>query len=363
MGQNDKLSHRRMVRLLASLGASVIASLLMSCQAADDNNSVDLSILEWSGYQQPKYHPEYNAKYGGQPDVALFAEEKDAMQRMRNGYRVDLIHLCANSLDEARAAGLIKPLDISRIPRWGDISPTLLDIEDVQADGEYWLAPWEWGFSTVAYNPETVEIENATYDIFIDPRFKGKTALTSSLSVNHIIAGVIGGWADPLDPTDAEMETAPEIFRKMLENARFIWSDSTQLEQAWVAGDVSISYVFGSASLRMKRTGIPIVVVEPLMTWMCGLSLSANGAGSEDQAYDYINAMLDPASGVALFDQYRYGHANARTVELIDSDSARELGIDDPANWFERGLFTGATPPEKEAKLYQLWFEAQASLD
>ncbi len=361
MRYNDKHS-RRMVPLLAPVYIIVVTSLLAGCGAGDDSNT-NLTLLEWSGYQQAKYHPEYNAKYGGQPDVSLFAEEKDAMQRMRNGYRVDLVHLCVNSLDEARDAGLIKPLDISRIPRWKDISPSLLEIEDVKVDGEYWMAPWEWGFSTVAYNPEAVEIENAGYDIFVDPRFKGKTALTSSLSVNHIIAGVIGKWADPLDPTDAEMEEAPEIFRKMLENARFVWSDGTQLEQAWVAGDVSISYVFGSASMRWKQQGIPIVVVPPLMTWMCGLSLSANGKGSEDQAYDYINAMLDTQSGVALFDQYQYGHANAKTVDLLDPDKIEGLGINDPASFFERGLFTGATPPAKESKLYQLWFEAQAGLN
>jgi spermidine/putrescine-binding protein len=346
---------------MAPVGVCLLAGLLLSC--GGPANDTDLTILEWSGYQHARYHPEYNAKYGGQPDVSLFAQEKDAMQRMRSGYQVDLIHLCVNSLDEARDAGLIKPLDTSRIPRWKDISPSLLEVEDVQADGEYWLAPWEWGFSTVAYNPETIEIENATYDIFIDPRFKGKTALTSSLSVNHIIAGVIGGWSDPLDPTDDEIKAAPEIFRKMLENARFIWDDGVQLEQAWVGGDVSISYVFGSASLRWKSEGIPIVVVPPLMTWMCGLSLSANGTGSEDQAYDYINAMLDPQSGVELFNEYQYGHGNSKTVELLDPKRAKELGIDDPEGFFNRGLFTGSTPPAKESMLFQLWFEAQAGLN
>ena len=359
MSHDDKFTHGRTLKVLA--GVCMVGNLLVSCQSVD--NDVDLSILEWSGYQDAKYHTEYNAKYGGQPAVALFAEEKDAMQRMRTGYQVDLVHLCVNSLNEARDAGLIKPLDISRIPRWGDISPSLLEIEDVQADGEYWITPWEWGFSTVAYNPEMIEIENATYDMFVDPRFKGKTALTSSLSVNHIIAGIIGGWADPLDPTDAEMETAPGIFTQMLENARFIWSDGTQLEQAWVGGEVGISYVFGSASLRWKKEGIPIVVVEPLMTWMCGLSLSANGAGSEDQAYDYINAMLSPQSGVELFNEYSYGHSNSKTVDLLDPEQIEGLGIDDPASFFERGLFTGATPPAKESKLYELWFEAQAGLN
>ncbi len=349
------------MRIIFPILIGAAASLLMSCQSAD--NDVDLSILEWNGYQQAEYHPEFNAKYGGQPAFTFFAEEEDALQRMRNGYRVDLVHLCNGQIAAARDAGLIKPLDTDRIPRWNDISPALLEVPDVQADGEYWLVPWDWGFSTVAYNPEVIDIENPTYDIFIDPRFKGKTALTSSTSVNHIIAGIIGGWADPLDPTDAEMEMAPEIFTKMLENARFVWSDGTQLEQAWVGGEVSISYVFGSASIRWKKQGIPIAVVPPLMTWLCGLSLSANGAGSEEQAYDYINAMLDPASGVALFEEYSYGHGNSKTVELIDPERIEGTGIDDPAGFFARGLFTGATPPAKEARLFELWYEAQAGLN
>ena len=344
---------------LTLIGA--VASLLMSCQSAD--NDVDLSILEWNGYQQAEYHPEFNAKYGGQPEFTFFAEEEDALQRMRNGYRVDLVHLCNGQIAAARDAGLIKPLDTSRIPRWDDITPALLDLRDVLVGGEYWLAPWDWGYSTVAYNPEIIEVENATFAIFVDPRFKGKTALTSDNRTNILIAGIIGGWEDPLDPTDAEMEAAPELFSKMLGNARFVWSDGTQLEQAWVAGDVGISFVFGSASRRMKKEGIPIVVVEPLMPFMCGLSLSANGAGSEQQAYDYINAMLDPLSGVALFDEYGYGHGNGNTVDLIDPDEVVGTGIDDPVGTFARGVFTYALPPAKKARLFQLWFEAQAGLD
>ena len=119
--------------------------------------------------------------------------------------------------------------------------PSLLDIRDVRVGGKYWFAPWDWGYSTVVYNPELVEVEDATYGIFVDPHFKGKTALTSDIRANLLIAGIIGGWADPLDPTDVEMAAAPEIFTKMLENARFVWTDETQLEQAWVAGDVAIS--------------------------------------------------------------------------------------------------------------------------
>ena len=239
----------------------------------------------------------------------------------------------------------------------------LLDVKGVKIDGQYWFVPWDWGYSTVAYNPDVIDVDKPTFDIFVDPRFKGKTALTSQVGVNTLVAGVIGGWANPLDPTDAEMATAPGIFTKMLENARFVWTDSTQLEQAWVAGEVGISYVYGSASKRMKEEGIPIVVVDPVMPWMCGLCVSANGAGSEDQAYAYINAMLDPVGGKSLFDEYKYGHANVKTTALIDPDEARANGLDDPVGLLSRGVFFDEVPPEKDAKLIEMWHEAQAGLD
>ncbi len=350
--------------MMARVGIGLVAGLLISCQPADEGTGgAKLSLLEWSGYEHPKYYPEYIAEYDEEPVFTFFAQADAALKRMRTGYRVDLVHLCTDQMEEAWAAKLIKPIETDRIPRWDNISPNLLDVEDVQIDGKYMLVPWEWGYSTVAYNPEIIDIENASYDMFIDPRFKGKTALPADIGVNMIIAGVIGDWADPVDPTEAEMQAAPEIFTKMLDNARFIWTDSTQLEQAWAAGDVGISYVFGSASRRMPGEGMPVVVVEPLMTWMCGLSLSANGEASEDEAYDYINAMLDPRSGAALFDQYGYGHGNARTVDLIDPDKVIGTGVDDPVGTFARGIYTSSLPPAKKARLFQLWFEAQAGLD
>lgn len=323
-----------------------LASALMSCDAADKQSN--LALLEWAGYEDAKFHPEYTARYGKEPEYTIFADQEDALQRMRIGYRVDLVHLCTEQVSVARDAGLIKPLDIDQIPNWNNITPELLKLPNVQIDGQFWLVPWEWGYSAIAYNPRTIKVENPTYDIFVDPRFKGKTALPISLGVNFLVAGIIGDWANPQNPTEAEIRAAPEIFTRMLQNARFIWTDSTQLEQAWVAGDVGISYVYGSASRRMKKEDMGIEIVEPLQTWMCGLSIAANNAASEDMIYDYINSMLGTASGVELFDEYGYGHGNSKTVDLIDPARIEGTGIDDPVGTFARGLYSEGLPPEKE---------------
>ena len=362
MRQDNTPTHCRSYLAAKLVVISLTATLLASCQPATDE-SVSLHLLEWNGYQYPEYYPEYIAKYGAPPKFTFFANADNALKRMRTGYQVDLVHFCTGQMVEAKDADLIKPLDTSRIPRWNEIPPVLLELPDVQIDGDYWIVPWEWGYSTVAYNPEIINIENPTYEMFIDPRFKGKTALPSDIRVSMMIAGILGDWADPLDPTEAEMAAAPEIFTKMLENARFIWTDSTQLEQAWAAGDVGISYIYGSATRRMNKEGLTNVVVEPLMTWMCGLSLSNTGTGSEQEAYDYINAMLDPAGGAAMFDTYGYGHGNANTMDRIDPDRIVGTGINDPDGTLARGVFSKAMPPAKQARLFQLWYEAQAGLD
>jgi len=343
--------------------AFMAMGLLAACgQEADDGPS-SLHLLEWNGYQHPQFFPEYMAKYGRVPAFTFFDNSDNAMKRMRTGYRVDLVHLCTGQLKQSKDEGLIRPIDTSRIPRWSTVTPELLDLPDVRMEGEIWIVPWEWGYSTVAYNPDAISIENPTYEMFIDPQFKGKTALPSDIVVNFIIAGVIAGWEDPMEPTEEEMKTAPEIFTKMLENARFIWTDGTQMEQAWAAGDVAISYVFGSATRRMKKQGLNNVVVEPLHTWMCGLAVTTNGRASDEEVYDYLSAMLDPASGVAMFDMYGYGHGNSTTASTMDPELIAGTGIDDPAGTFARGVYTKAYPPATQAKLFQLWFEAQAGLN
>jgi len=355
-----------MRRIASPIGTTALVLLaamaLASCQESS-RQTASLHLLEWNGYQFPEFYPEYLAKYGRSPTFTFFDQADNALKRMRTGYQVDLVHLCTGQMQEAKDSGLLKPLDTARIPRWREIPSVLLEQPDVQIDGEYWLVPWEWGFSTVAYNPELIDVEQPAYAMFIDPRFKGRIALPSDIRVNMLIAGVIGAWADPLNPTEAEMASAPRIFSKMLENARFIWTDSTQLEQAWAAGDVGISYIYGSATRRMNKEGLTNVIVEPLLTWMCGLSLSATGTGSEQEAYDYIDAMLDPAGGVAMFDIYGYGHGNANTATLIDPARAVGTGIRDPAGTLARGVFSKAMPPAKQAQLFQLWYEAQAGLE
>ena len=109
--RSGRLSRRQVLQGLASAGVVALpVSTFRTANAKTLANTVDLSLLEWNGYENPLFHPEYTNRYGGEPKVAFFAEEEDALQRMRTGYPVDLVHFCAGMTAMARDGGRDRPL-------------------------------------------------------------------------------------------------------------------------------------------------------------------------------------------------------------------------------------------------------------
>ena len=54
---------------------------------------------------------------------AFFGDEEEAFQKLRTGFKADVAHPCSQSVVKWRDAGLLKPLDTSRIPEWDNILP------------------------------------------------------------------------------------------------------------------------------------------------------------------------------------------------------------------------------------------------
>ena len=97
--KSGKLSRRQMLSVLGSVGVGIAAGPMMSGVASA--NSVNLKMLEWNGYELPQFHPEYTAKYGGEPEATFFGEVEDAFQKMRAGFKVDLVHPCTGEINNS----------------------------------------------------------------------------------------------------------------------------------------------------------------------------------------------------------------------------------------------------------------------
>lgn len=350
--RDGTLTRRQILGALASAG--IAASVFPRRALAD----VNLTVFTWSGYDDPMFHGAFVKKYGASPQFTLFGEVEEGLQKLRSGFTPDVAHPCTSSVPRWKDAGVLRPLDTARIEQWDNIFPGFQTIPGVVIGGEHYNMPFDWGNESVLYRTDLVELKENSIGLLLDERYRGKMAMFDSAESMAAIAGVLSGAKDPFSLTEAEMPAALAIMKKIHANMRFYWTDTTQVTQALAAGELVAAWAWNAAVVDLKKQGVPVTYMRPkegIFTWVCGLSLVKGATGSETQAYDFLNAMLDPASGEALITQYGYGHSNRKSFELVDRARLEELGIADPEEMLKNSLTYRPTPPATKEELVKMY--------
>ncbi len=353
-------TRREFTRVLASAGvvATVLPFTSQKAQAA-----VNLKIFEWSGYEIPELYPAFLEKYGEAPEFPIFGDEDEAFAKMIAGFKVDMAHPCMPAIRTWRDAGLIKPIDPARIEAWDNIFPELLTIRGMQHGGDHWLLPWDWGASSIVYRTDLVDIEEESYALLLDERYQGRMAMYDYVDEAFPVAALLSGAEDHLDMTDEELERAADVLRQIHKNMLFYWEERTTLWQAMASGEIVAAFAWNDAIVELKKQGVPVKFMIPkegVLSWVCGYTLMADASGSEDQAYDYLNAVMEPRVGKFLIEDYGYGHANKESYDLVSQETLEDLGLSDIENFLANSKFEGGIPPATREKMMLLWTEIKA---
>ncbi len=334
------------------LGGALLALAAGPAMAAD----AELTVFDWAGYEDPGFHGAYAAKYSESPTFAFFGDEEEAFQKLRAGFRADLAHPCSQSVVKWRNAGLLKPLDTSRIPAWDDLNPGLRDMPGFSEGGKAYFVPIDWGNTALVYRTDLVpEADVETLQVFADPKYRGKISIGDSVDDAYALASLAVGVKDWNKMTDAQFEAASDFLRKVHENVRVYWSDGASLAQVMASGEVSIAWAWNETPVTMQAEGHPVALKrdtnEGLSTWVCGYSLMADGEGSEDKAYDYINAFLASDAATYLVENWGYGHSNQKAMDAMDQQTLASMGYDNVEKFRSNTLWQGPLPTELREKM------------
>lgn len=340
---------------LRRLAAAALAVLLGGGALAEDS---ELIVFDWSGYEDPAFHPQYVEKHGDSPTFAFFADEDEAFEKLRAGFRADISHPCSQSVVKWRDSGLLKPIDPARIAAWNDILPGIRAMKDFMTgpDGRVWVIPFDWGNTLLTYNSEKLTPEDvASLRAFADPRFEGRVSIGDNVDDAYALAALAIGLRDWTQMTDAQFEEASAFLRAVHRNVRLYWTDVTDIAQAFSGGEVDLAWAWNDASVRLAAEGFPVAVnrntAEGLSTWVCGYVLLANAPGSEDKAYDFLNAVLDEAVSNYIVTEWGYGHANAKGMAEIEAEVLEETGYGDVERFVDRTLFQSPLPNALKARM------------
>ena len=133
--------------------------------------------------------------------------------------------------------------------------------------------------------------------------------------------------------SDEELTKAKTALLAQKELVRFYWSSQTDMEQAFANGEIVAAYGWNASVAMLRKQGIDMALMkckEGIVTWTDGLVMMNGGSGSEDLAYEFINAYMSPEVGAFLINSYGYGSGNAKAYESVTDERLAELGITDP---------------------------------
>ncbi len=310
-------------------GAAMALSLATAARAQDP----ELVVLEWAGFDFPGLIQSYVDKYGQMPTYSIFADEDEAFQKMQSGFRADLGHPCSKQVIKYRDAGLIEPWDTSRIPEFANINPRYL-ASPVHKDAEgVWYIPTDYAYTALAYNTEQVpEADAQSLQIFVDPKYQGKTSLPTNTDDAWSLALLATGVSDWSNITEEQFAAAAAWLREAHKNVRTYWNDPSELASLMKSGEVTVAFTWNDGVAAAKREGVPVTfnraAKEGAATWFCGYVNFKDGPGSEDRAYDFINAFLEPRTAPVLLEQFGYAMTNDAAMAEIPAEALKAAYVD-----------------------------------
>ena len=195
------ISRRDLNKAMAAAGILTIASPVGA--AADEDG--EAIYYTWAGYDLPEVWPSYVEKHGAEPDAPLFGDTAEAFAKVRAGYQVDVTHPCAGStVVRWRDAGLLQPIDTSRLSNWSDLVPALTNLQGSVVDGDTYFAPFEWGQTSITYRTDLIDVEEDSWGILWDEQYAGKLTMLDAAEDAWWCAAIMRASIPTTLPTQTE---------------------------------------------------------------------------------------------------------------------------------------------------------------
>jgi len=359
-----KLRERKISRreFNAAAAAAGVAFMTMPFGGARGTEGQMINYFTWSGYEVPELHQPFIDKYGSSPDTSIFASAEDALQKIRAGYAPDLAHPCIDNVRKWFEAGILAPIDVSRLQHWPDVFTSLQTMEGSTIDGNVYMAITDFGLSSIIYRTDIYQGEE-TWMMLFDEEYRGRICARGTY-VNLTIALKILG-EDMFAPSDAALETAAEMTRNQRSLVRYYWESQTDMEQSIASGECVMAYAWNEALVNLREQGIPVAYANPkegAFGWACGPVRLSTGLGDEQMQYDFIDAWLAPETGKFLIEAYGYGHGNQKSFDLVAPETLEALGYTDPISLMANTTFFLTADAASDEKMLRLWEEIQAGM-
>lgn len=255
----------------------------------------------------------FESEYGASVSITT-AISTEALTQLKsspkNNPALDVAYMDLAPIYQAKAAGLLQPMDKSKIPSLEDVYPVAVD-----PDG-YWVAELV-SMTGIAYNTDKIKTPPTSWKDLWDPQYKGRVAIsdvagTAGYQFLVEAARLNGGSETDIDP-------GFEALQELKPNLAAIYKTPDEMSRLLSSGEAWIGPWYADRLSSLKRDGAPVAFVTPEEGAIAVLSSMCIPKGTKqlDLAHDYIDYQLSAEVNKEFITTIAEGPTNSK-VKLDD---------------------------------------------
>lgn len=270
----------------------IIALLLVSC---GKETKQKLYVFNWTDYIDPELIKEFEKAYNCEVVYDTYNSNENMLTKIMNStISYDIVCPSTDHVVIMIQQGMVEKLDKSKLPDYKNLDTNILKKCNAFDPGNQYSIPYFWGTTGVIYNKTKVsdqEMQNVSWDIFGNPKFKKKISMLDDMRVVIGTALVTAGFN--------YNDTSPEAIAKAREHLlkwdqNILQYDSESYKNEIQDGTVYFAQAYSGDALQImaqnKNIGFTLPK-EGAEFWIDSWVILKNSE-NKDLAYKFINFIL-----------------------------------------------------------------------
>jgi putative spermidine/putrescine transport system substrate-binding protein len=290
-----------------------------------------LDLLQWPGYSDPSFARTFERNTGCRINRTTVASSAD-FGRLLKARRFDLASASGDVTGTLIAEGLVRPLDLARVPAWRQLAPPLRSPAFNTVGGKHYGVTVLWTPSTLLYHRTRARPAPVTWRAIYDARFSGKVSIPDNPMVIADAAIYLKATrpsykiVDPYELTPGQFDAAVALLRRQRPLVRRYWQFASEQIQDFRDGAAVVGTSWPYQAQVLKTSNVPVrafVPKEGASAWADSWMLSAKAA-HPNCAYRWLQYVLTAPVQATEALVLRESPSNPSACKLMD---AAEVGL------------------------------------
>ena len=310
----------------------VLTALLFAVPAVAGG---DLNILSWEGYADASFVKPFEKSSGCRVSATYVGSNDEFVAKIiAGGGTYDLITPSNDTTMRLIDAGVIEPIDRSKVLALKDFFPIFSSPPWLMKNGALYGVPYGWGIVRLLIDADAGLAKPDSLAYLWQPRLKGKVAIWDDVEAIYMTARYLG-FKNTYDLSDDQLQKIKTALILLKPNIRKYWATTGEMGTLLQTREVLAGNSWEPTLVSLRKAGRHIIDVVPKEgrsaysdSWMI-----VRGAGSNACVYSWLNWVSTPKAQALAHAVTGFGYSNAKMpaeLSAVERQRYEELGMTDP---------------------------------